>query len=645
MMRILILIALIFVHSAYGFAQDLAAPIDATQLAAFVDGEVAGAMRQNNIAGVSVAVINRSQTVLTKGYGVAALAPERAAQAGTLFRVGSISKTIVWIAVMQLVEQGKIHLDDPINQHLPPALRVPDEGFAEPIRIWHLMTHTAGFEETILGHMQIDDFNHELPLATYLARYRPHRVFPPGKLAIYCNYGAALAGVIVAQVSGLPWEEYAEQRVLRPLGMQTATFREPMPRALAEARGLPQPMSPEAAAMATDGFRWQEARLEQAPPEFISHYAPAGALRASALDMATYMRALLEPERFVAAGVLSSQSVHEMLQPSFSNASGFAAIYHGFFQFPFPGPSLALGHDGDTMYQHAVMIVVPERGLGVFVAANTPSGLPLIEQLPILIGNYLVDKSAPPVADLGPRAVPSTVAVESVAGDYRWMRRAYFRTERGLLNLLTSSVETTANGDLLVSGLSGSGLSGDAVRYAPIGGGVYRELGGLNRIAFRQSGKDMILLDPTGANPLERFGFFAGTGWLLIIVLCAHLAALWGCYHLVRDVRDKGPKIGLLCGAVPAMWLAAFIVTWLGLAPWLADVHTLLMHYPGALFPVGCWMLLLAAVMTVLAIISMVIARPRMTAWRWIETSITWLVFSGCAVTLYSWGFLGFSAW
>jgi len=94
MTRILILISLMLVHPAYGLAQDPASPIDAAQLAAFVDGAVAAAMRQNNIAGVSVAVVDRSQVVLANGYGVAALQPERAVEAGTLFRVGSISKTI-----------------------------------------------------------------------------------------------------------------------------------------------------------------------------------------------------------------------------------------------------------------------------------------------------------------------------------------------------------------------------------------------------------------------------------------------------------------------------------------------------------------------------------------------------------------------
>lgn len=85
---------------------------------------------------------------MAHGYGAAAVAPYRKADADALFRVGSISKTLVWIAVMQLVEQGKLSLDDPINDRLPPALQVPDEGFTKPILVRHLMTHTAGFEDS-----------------------------------------------------------------------------------------------------------------------------------------------------------------------------------------------------------------------------------------------------------------------------------------------------------------------------------------------------------------------------------------------------------------------------------------------------------------------------------------------------------------
>ena len=162
--------------------------------------------------------------------------------ADTLLRVGSISKTPVWIALMQLVEQGKISLDDPINQLLPEILRIPDEGFRRPILVRHLMTHSAGFEDSVLEGMFVQDPARLAPLDDYLASHRVHRVREPGVLAAYSNYGAALAGALAAHVSGLAWQDYAEQRVLRPLGMASATYREPYPEALAKARGLFSPL-------------------------------------------------------------------------------------------------------------------------------------------------------------------------------------------------------------------------------------------------------------------------------------------------------------------------------------------------------------------------------------------------------------------
>src|SRR5258707_8066078 len=111
----------------------LAATIDRTRLEAFVDGAVVQAMHDQHIAGMSVAVIDRGGPLLLKGYGIAGHG--RMVGADTLFRVGSISKTVTWTAIMQLVEQGKLSLDDPVNERLPPDLQIPYEGFPEPIRI------------------------------------------------------------------------------------------------------------------------------------------------------------------------------------------------------------------------------------------------------------------------------------------------------------------------------------------------------------------------------------------------------------------------------------------------------------------------------------------------------------------------------
>jgi CubicO group peptidase (beta-lactamase class C family) len=626
---------------AVGMSATSSGRLDADELRTFVDGVINDAMRRDAIAGVNVAMVDRSGVLFTKGYGVASLSPTRAMTSDTLCRVGSISKTVVWIALMQLAEQNKLNLDDPINQHLPPEMRIPDEGFTEPIRIRHLMSHTAGFEETVLGHMEVEDARVELPLLTYLARYRPHRVRPPGEFAVYSNYGAALAGVIVAHTSGMSWEDYAEKNILRPLGMSTATYREALPAELARQRGLPQPASAAVAAQMSKGFRWREGRLEEAPPELITHFAPAGALVASANEMARYMSALLDPDGLVRARVLSAQSVHTMLERTFANAPGFGTVYHGFFQFPFPGSSDAFGHDGDTRYQHVVMIIVPDIGVGLFVGVNTSSGLRLVEQLPYLVGLHLLGQNAPQMAvsNAGLRTDSGSAAL---AGTYRPLRRAYFRTERAFLNLLTPSVEATANGDLLVSG-----LSEDVVRYRPLGHDVYQDITGLGRIAFRQSGRRLMLLDPTGSNPLERISFWAGPTWLLLILALSHLVTIWGSLQFLRGGRTVlRSALEAGWGILSLTWLVAFVLLWLAVMPWLSDTEVLVMQYPGRLLPLACWLFLVAALGTAALAAAIMVVRPR--DWpvrRWVGLCTGLLILGVCAVTFRYWGLLGFAGW
>jgi CubicO group peptidase (beta-lactamase class C family) len=255
------------------------APLDRARVEAFVDGAVEEAMRADHIAGVAVAVVDRSGVVLTKGYGIASAAPRSPVDAGTLFRVGSISKTVVWISLMQLAQAGKLGLDDPINAHLPAALRIPDEGFSQPIRIRDLMTHQAGFEDSILGQITHDPAS-LTPLDAFLASHRPHRVRAPAILSVYSNYGATLGGAIVAQVSGQDWQTYAEEHVLRPLGMASASYREPYSPALAAAKGLAAPMPPAVAARVSDGFEWKDGAFAPQRWEYVYDAAPAGALMA-----------------------------------------------------------------------------------------------------------------------------------------------------------------------------------------------------------------------------------------------------------------------------------------------------------------------------------------------------------------------------
>jgi CubicO group peptidase (beta-lactamase class C family) len=613
-------------------------------LTEFVDGTVAEAMQRDHLAGVSVAIVGRDGLLMSKSYGISSLNPSMAMTTDTLTRIGSLSKTVVWISLMKLVEQGKIKLHDPINEHLPKSLQIPDEGFTQPIEVWHLMSHTPGFEQSMLGHMVVDDARRELPLETYLARYRPHRVLPPGKISVYSNYGAALAGAIVAQVSGMPWEEFAEQQIFRPLGMRTATFREIMPPALAAERGLPTPMQADAAAKMSHGFHWSNDRLEESPPEFITHYSPAGGLSASADDMALYVGALLNPEKLERSGVLTAATLHTMLEPLFSNATGFGANYHGFTQFLLPGSSLAFGHDGETLYQRAVMIIAPDLGLGIFVATNTEAGTDFVMRAPTLIARHLLGENGPPAASLALALTANPNATPDIEGTYRPLRRSYFRSERALLGLKEVNVKLAGNGEVVVTG-----LADDPTRYTPVNDTAFQQLGSVNRIAFRREGAQTLLLNPDGVEPWERIGFFAGATWLLLIGLMAHVAAAGGTVGLLRTVRSRGtasPSSSAGWHVASALWLLAFVLTWISLVPWLSNLYALVMRYPGKLFPAACWLFAAAALATLITLIVALVVRPRSwTTRRWTTMGASSIIFVVCACTFHYWGLLGFSGW
>jgi CubicO group peptidase (beta-lactamase class C family) len=182
---------------------------DVPALEAFLDGAVEALLETREVPGISVAIVKEGRVLLEKGYGVASLESGSAVSADrTLFRIGSVSKTFLATAIMQLVEQGKLDLETDVNVYLD-GVHVP-ETFAEPVTLTHVMTHTAGFEESTLGELWADSAAEIPPLVNELARYLPARVRPPGELVAYSNHATAIAALVVQQVSGIPYDEYLE---------------------------------------------------------------------------------------------------------------------------------------------------------------------------------------------------------------------------------------------------------------------------------------------------------------------------------------------------------------------------------------------------------------------------------------------------
>ncbi|MCK5642344.1 MAG: beta-lactamase family protein, partial [Gammaproteobacteria bacterium] len=197
-----------------------------SNLESFFDTQIPLLMDKYNLVGYTMG-FGLDDEIITRGYGFSDLEKQIVVDSeNTLFRAGSISKLFTWTAVMQLVEQGKIDLNADINNYLE-ALQIPNT-YQQPITMLHLMSHTPGFEDILIG-LFTKDWNQKESLYESLIKQIPKRIRPPGTEVSYSNYGTMLAGYIVEQVSGISFDEYIEQKIFKPLGMDMATFRQPVP--------------------------------------------------------------------------------------------------------------------------------------------------------------------------------------------------------------------------------------------------------------------------------------------------------------------------------------------------------------------------------------------------------------------------------
>jgi CubicO group peptidase (beta-lactamase class C family) len=317
----------------------------------FFDGLIPYGIQRGGIAGGAVVVVKDGKILYSKGYGyadVAASTPVIPDQ--TLFRIASVSKTFTWTAVMQLVQAGKLDLDRDVNEYLD--FKVPSR-FGQPITMRNLMTHTAGFEEV---GAQTESLRPGglTPLREFLIKHMPARIFPPGKIAAYSNYGAMLAGYIVQRVSGEPFQDYITNHVLNPLDMMHSTFAQPLP--------------PELLANMSKGYR-QASDPRPIPFENIE-VIPAGAMSATVTDMAHFMIAQLSNGSYNGVSILSPAIIALMHSPQSQMAPGINGFDLGFMQENRNGLRI-IGHGGDTLVFHSEMELLLDKQIGIFVIFNS----------------------------------------------------------------------------------------------------------------------------------------------------------------------------------------------------------------------------------------------------------------------------------
>jgi CubicO group peptidase (beta-lactamase class C family) len=438
-------------------------PLTHDDLEAYFDGFFPDALSRADIAGAVVVVVKDGHVLLEKGYGysdVATRAPVDSAR--TLFRPGSISKLFTWTAVMQLVEEGRLNLDRDVNDYLD--FKIP-RAFGKPVTLRNLMTHTAGFEEHIKGLM-VDDPKLFHSLRDAVAGTTPARIYPPGEVSAYSNYGAALAGYIVQRVSGEPFASYIAHHILLPLKMTHSTFEQPLPAALA--RNM------------SKGYF-----LPQNKPqtfEFIS-LSPAGALSASGDDIAHFMIAHLNGGSYDGASILKPGTAALMHRAAFSPAPPLPAMALGFYHEDRNGLSI-IGHGGDSQVFHSDLHLILDRNVGLYVSLNSAGreASPVSGLRPFLLQHFL-DRYFP--APAVPAAKPFAVS----PGDARKIAGAYELSRRSDTNFMSVSsltlpivVAAGRDGSIGFPGLEAFGIAPKWVEVAPY---VWREEQGTHRFVAR----------------------------------------------------------------------------------------------------------------------------------------------------------------
>ena len=326
----------------------------------------------DTMAGMAVSVFDRTGILYQNYFGYADKANGLAVTPETVFEWGSATKLLVWVSVMQLAEQGKLDLEGDIRQYLPEGF-LKNLRFDEHITMLNLMNHDAGFEETLVGM-----FTHRedriLSLEEYLTKVQPRQIFAPGQATAYSNWGVALAGFIVEQVSGMPFYEYVHENIFVPLGMEHSALNADLsdnPWVKQQRQSLE--------CYTADGTLMPECMV------YFSMY-PAGSCTSTLEDFTTFGRALLDRE----SPLFQDPATYDLfMEPSsYFGDSEIPLNHHGMWAIQMYATPV-IGHGGNTAGCSSYLLLDVENGVGMMVMTNQAGEQIFNREMPELVfGKY-----------------------------------------------------------------------------------------------------------------------------------------------------------------------------------------------------------------------------------------------------------------
>lgn len=522
------------------------------ELETFFDAELEGMLEEGAFPGAALVVVQGDRVILSKGYGVADIETGRRIDPQqTLFRVGSISKLVTALMVLQQVERGKMDLDADVNLYLRSLAFDSPPG--QPTTLRHLLTHTEGLDPAWAIAGATTNPDDLIPLGTFLRQRMPPRILPPGKAYVYHDAGLAVAGLAVEDQAGRPFHEVARRNVFEPLNMTRATFAQPLP--------------PELMQDLARGYRGLGDQFKPTPFEYV-YSVPTVGLTAAPADLGKLMVALLNDGSTADGRLLQPQTIAEAMRVHFRHHPSI------------PGAGLAnyeryrnghrtLQHGGLTLGYTNLMILMPEQKIGILLSGNA-LGLDVFEPtVQAFFDAYFPQDEAVETA-AAPAVSGNQPVVEGVEGRYRYIAHSHSTVAKvTVLGGMTDEfdISTREDGALIMGSRNGGSV------WEPVSPGLYKH--GDLRLALMDEQDGQVDLLAVDLYPFKRIAWWedlrlhwsglAGMTGLFVLTCISAGIRTWRGRRCPADplprLRRLASRLCLGGACVNVLFIALFFLT------------------------------------------------------------------------------------
>lgn len=376
------------------------------------------------VKGTSIVVADSSKILFSEHKGFADFYGERNVDDTTKFKIGSITKVLTAISIMQLMEENLIHLDADIREYIP-EFTIKNRFDNYKITIRNILTHRSGIPSDnfeIMLSKEMKDYN---DIIGYLANQ--YLIAPPGKMLAYSNLGYTLLGIVIERVSKKKYTDYVQKNIFNPLGIE-ANF-----------------------ICSSEDFRQHKYEISRSynslgeeKEDYISTIIPAGSnTYMSALDCIKIAQMFLNGGRIGNKRILKAETVAMMLEkPNFEDEEGTKmGLGLAFNQYQFSGMGDVIGHSGGTIFHFSQMVFMPEQGIAAVMLTNSTNGAHFIRSVfPSLLEISLQEKGFKKPLIRRAKKTYCTFRVEEYTGIYPTLMRPFYISYKKSLRLKIGSI-------------------------------------------------------------------------------------------------------------------------------------------------------------------------------------------------------------